>query len=84
MQQDGNKIFGEQVSIEAGDQKRIRVRLEPRDTRSSASDAADRPQKPSDPRAQTPKTITNSIGMKLALIPAGEFLMGSPGQRSGC
>jgi formylglycine-generating enzyme required for sulfatase activity len=29
---------------------------------------------PSDP----PKLITNTIGMKLALIPAGEFLMGSP------
>ncbi len=25
----------------------------------------------------TPKTMTNSIGMKVALIPAGEFLMGS-------
>src|SRR5687768_3134624 len=25
-----------------------------------------------------PATLTNSIGMKLALIPAGEFLMGSP------
>ncbi|MCE9551851.1 MAG: SUMF1/EgtB/PvdO family nonheme iron enzyme [Planctomycetes bacterium] len=25
-----------------------------------------------------PHTLTNSIGMKLALIPAGEFLMGSP------
>src|SRR5262249_9559980 len=25
-----------------------------------------------------PRHITNSIGMKLALIPAGEFLMGSP------
>ncbi len=29
------------------------------------------------PAAQ-PKEITNSIGMKLALIPAGKFLMGSP------
>mgnify|MGYP002635913911 CR=1 FL=1 len=29
-------------------------------------------------RAQEPKTITNSIDMKLALIPAGSFLMGSP------
>jgi formylglycine-generating enzyme required for sulfatase activity len=28
--------------------------------------------------AEPPKTITNSIGMKLVLIPAGEFLMGSP------
>jgi formylglycine-generating enzyme required for sulfatase activity len=27
---------------------------------------------------ESPKTLTNSIGMKLALIPAGEFLMGSP------
>jgi formylglycine-generating enzyme required for sulfatase activity len=26
----------------------------------------------------SPKTITNAIGMKLALIPAGEFLMGLP------
>ena len=31
------------------------------------------------PPAQTAgKTITNSMGMKLVLIPAGEFLMGSP------
>jgi formylglycine-generating enzyme required for sulfatase activity/serine/threonine protein kinase len=28
--------------------------------------------------ASAPKEITNSIGMKLVLIPAGEFLMGSP------
>ena len=29
-------------------------------------------------RSEAPKEITNSIGMKLVLIPAGEFLMGSP------
>ena len=29
-------------------------------------------------RAQSPKTITNSIGMKLVLIPKGKFTMGSP------
>ena len=28
--------------------------------------------------AQLPQEITNSIGMKLKLIPAGEFMMGSP------
>jgi formylglycine-generating enzyme required for sulfatase activity len=28
--------------------------------------------------AQAPKSITNSIGMKLTRIPAGEFMMGSP------
>ncbi len=32
---------------------------------------------PHQPRAPQPKEWTNSIGMKLALIPAGEFLMGS-------
>ncbi len=29
-------------------------------------------------RGETPKEFTNSIGMKLTLIPAGEFTMGSP------
>jgi formylglycine-generating enzyme required for sulfatase activity len=29
--------------------------------------------------AQPPKELTNSIGMKLVLIPKGRFLMGSPG-----
>ena len=28
-----------------------------------------------------PKEITNSIGMKLVLIPAGKFVMGSPRMR---
>lgn len=35
-----------------------------------AASSADNPKKP--------ETITNSIGMKLALIPAGEFVMGAP------
>ena len=30
------------------------------------------------PAPSVPKEITNSVGMKLVLIPAGEFLMGSP------
>jgi formylglycine-generating enzyme required for sulfatase activity len=29
-------------------------------------------------QAQSPKVITNSIGMKLVLIPKGTFMMGSP------
>ena len=33
---------------------------------------------PQSVRAEEPKTITNSIGMKLVLIPAGTFVMGSP------
>ncbi len=33
--------------------------------------------------AELPAAITNSIGMKLALIPAGEFMMGSPDSEKG-
>ncbi len=33
--------------------------------------------------AQSPKTITNSIGMKLVLIPNGTFQMGSPIEEEG-
>lgn len=33
--------------------------------------------------AQFPKTITNSIGMKLVLIPKGTFMMGSPASEQG-
>jgi formylglycine-generating enzyme required for sulfatase activity len=33
--------------------------------------------------AQSPKTITNSIGMKLVLIPKGTFMMGSPIEEEG-
>jgi formylglycine-generating enzyme len=32
---------------------------------------------------ESPKVITNSIGMKLKSIPAGEFLMGSPADEAG-
>jgi formylglycine-generating enzyme required for sulfatase activity len=37
-----------------------------------------RPGSAQEPGEPTLKTITNSIGMKLTLIPAGEFRMGSP------
>ncbi|MFM8214996.1 MAG: SUMF1/EgtB/PvdO family nonheme iron enzyme, partial [Pirellula sp.] len=33
--------------------------------------------------AQSPKEITNSIGMKLVLIPKGNFMMGSPKTEEG-
>src|SRR5262245_36361417 len=29
-------------------------------------------------KKRSPETVTNSISLKLALIPAGEFLMGAP------
>jgi formylglycine-generating enzyme required for sulfatase activity len=34
-------------------------------------------------QAQSPKEITNSIGMKLVLIPKGKFMMGSPESEEG-
>ncbi|MFN9462371.1 MAG: formylglycine-generating enzyme family protein, partial [Planctomycetota bacterium] len=34
-------------------------------------------------QAQSPKEITNSIGMKLVLIPKGQFMMGSPESEEG-
>ena len=34
-------------------------------------------------QAQSPKEITNSIGMKLVLIPKGTFMMGSPENEEG-
>ena len=78
VQKGGFKIFGEEVSIEAGDHKRIHVRLEPRAPEVAKADSAARIQKPSETGGQALKTITNSIGMKLVLIPAGVFWMGSP------
>jgi formylglycine-generating enzyme required for sulfatase activity len=42
------------------------------------SDTADRAPKDPDARDDPPRTIDNKIGMTLVLIPAGEFLMGSP------
>jgi formylglycine-generating enzyme required for sulfatase activity/serine/threonine protein kinase len=35
------------------------------------------------PREAVPKEVVNSIGMKLVLIPAGKFLMGSPADEEG-
>jgi hypothetical protein len=40
------------------------------------ADASARPE--SSHRSKPPEIITNTIGMKLALLPAGDFLMGSP------
>ena len=37
----------------------------------------------SEPNVPAGMGVTNSIGMKLRLIPAGEFMMGSPGTESG-
>jgi formylglycine-generating enzyme required for sulfatase activity len=53
----------------------------------TAEDGFDKPVSPQvrvieEPEAAEAKIITNSIGMKLTLIPAGEFMMGSPNSDS--
>ncbi len=44
---------------------------------SPSDDGATQSRPTPSPKSEPDKTITNSIGMKLVLIPAGEFLMGS-------
>jgi formylglycine-generating enzyme required for sulfatase activity len=60
--------------VHRGDNEDLRVEYEP--TRNRKLQAPPGPVPASAPEA--PKVITNTIGMKLVLIPAGEFLMGSP------
>ncbi len=64
VKRDGFQTFGEEVSVSTGARAEIRVWLIPL------------PVPP--PPVKVPREITNSIKMKLVLIPAGEFLMGSP------
>ena len=48
------------------------------------SSRSGRPSRPASPAGPTlAPAITNTLGMKFALIPAGEFLMGSPEDRQG-
>ena len=47
------------------------------------ADAATRHQKEWAEYLDNSEMVTNSIGMKLVLIPAGEFLMGSPEDEEG-
>jgi formylglycine-generating enzyme required for sulfatase activity len=61
--------------VRRGDNEDLRVEYEPSGNR--AANAS--PEKPPAPAPEVvPKEIINSIGMKLALIPAGDFQMGSP------
>jgi formylglycine-generating enzyme required for sulfatase activity len=63
----GFRAFGEDASVETGAETPLRVRLQP-------IPAVQPPPAPE----KAPKEFINTIGMKLVLIPAGEFLMGSP------
>ena len=68
--------------VRRGENEDLRVEYEPAARRATASrekpsEAAPKPGSGAD-STPSPKPITNSIGMKLVLIPAGEFLMGSP------
>jgi len=56
----------------------FRLALDQSEAAKASIKPADRPKPWPTLRDNPPKPIANSIGMKLVLIPAGEFLMGSP------
>ena len=76
VEKDGLKVFGDEVTTVSGGRESIRVR--PGGTDGLPTSATAVPERPlvGKPPAR-PVTITNSIGMKLALIPDGQFNMGS-------
>ena len=72
VKKDGFQTLGEEVVLETGGQSRIHVRLVPLPGSVTGNEEAVA-------NAELPKEITSpTTGMKLVLIPAGEFLMGSP------
>jgi formylglycine-generating enzyme required for sulfatase activity/serine/threonine protein kinase/FKBP-type peptidyl-prolyl cis-trans isomerase len=77
VKQDGIEVSGDDVTVDAGSRKKFTIRL--------VKDIPAPPEPPpstevrrEEPSTRRPPTITNSIDMKLALIPGGEFMMGSP------
>jgi serine/threonine protein kinase/formylglycine-generating enzyme required for sulfatase activity len=84
VKKEGFKTFGEVVTVKADDSDEITVRLEPLVADRPDPKRAEpiRPQparvEPTPVPIESSQTITNSIAMKLILIPAGDFLMGSP------
>ncbi len=69
----GIEIHSEAVTIAVGDRRWIRVRLKAPEKGSPR----DQPPPQLATAAKLPPTFTNSTGMPFALIPAGEFLMGT-------
>jgi serine/threonine protein kinase/formylglycine-generating enzyme required for sulfatase activity len=67
VKKDGIEISGEEVAVQAGGNAKFTVRVV------SATEPT-----PERPKVDALESIENSIGMTLKLVPAGEFLMGSP------
>lgn len=83
----GNEIFGDKVSLKGGDSSFIKLSVSEFAGRSSERDSEDATNgsgvqqnmaKHASPSANTLSSTTNRIGIKMVLIPAGKFLMGSP------
>src|SRR5262249_39172443 len=83
VQKGGFKSFGEEVSIEAGDQKRIHVRLEPRVPEAAKADSAALIKKGTGAGGKTLKTRKTAMGMNVGLIPAGVLGGGPPEEDTG-
>ncbi len=67
----------EKFIIRRGENETLRVEYEPRAVETAEGPSGARRGNATPQPVAFPKTITNSISMKLALIPAGEFKMGS-------
>jgi formylglycine-generating enzyme required for sulfatase activity len=75
VKKNGFAVYGEEVTLDEGGRRTMTARLEriPTNVAGSVNGVA--------PRAGD--VITNSIGMKMAWIPPGTFLMGSPNNENG-
>lgn len=91
VKKDGTEISGDEVTVQAEGKKTFSVRFVastkpshelPKDDRGDSTQTARKDARPEAvPAVKSPssqESITNSIGMTLKLIPAGEFMMGSP------
>jgi formylglycine-generating enzyme required for sulfatase activity len=71
VKKDGFRTIGKEVTIADGEKRVLTARLEPNPSRET------QPEERLQPSVSALEPVTNSLGMKLVPIPAGEFTMGT-------
>jgi formylglycine-generating enzyme required for sulfatase activity/protocatechuate 3,4-dioxygenase beta subunit len=74
----GYQVAFEKLTLREAESKELTLTLPPVESDGRASGAKDTSEK-----GRAAAAFTNSVGVKLALIPAGEFVMGSPKDEEG-